>query len=65
MSALKTATSVDAGRSLDQILVGAQDMLRFVAPTIEASAAFLFRGLRIGIARHVDRFASQVDTGWQ
>jgi len=59
-AALEATSAVHTSVAVDQFLVGPQDVLRFVAPTIEPRASNLFGRLRIGIAGYVDRLAAQI-----
>jgi hypothetical protein len=51
--------------TIDQLLVWTHDVLCFVAPTVETSAANFLRRLRIRIAGDVNCFAAQIHAGRQ
>ena len=57
---LETCSPFGTGPTFNQSLIGAEHILRFVAPTVEPGATNFLRRLRIGIAGDVDGFAAKI-----
>lgn len=60
---LEAIPPIHAVCAVDQFLIWSENVLRFVTPAVEATAAFLFGGLGIRISGDIDRLAAEVHAG--